>query len=155
MIGVAILSVASISILGGLTIFLAEGSKTVDRTAALYLLDEGVEAVRFLRDGSFDLNIVPLSVGTTYYLTTTSANAGWTLSTSPIQILSEYEVTVLLDDVYRRNADNDIVPLSSPDVKTLDPNARKVTVVASWNDTRSNATSSATTTTYITRLFDN
>lgn len=99
--------------------------------SANFLLEEGIEAVRTIRDAGWSANIAPLISGTTYYPV---FNPGvWTLTAiNPGLIDSVFERTAILDDVYRRNSDDDIVDISSPDPKTLDAGTKRITVRVTW-----------------------
>lgn len=135
----AIISAALFSVKGGLGI--------TDETQAVFLLDESVEAVRFMRDGGFSTNITPLvGVGAQYLEPATSS---WVATTTNTLIFGQFSRTVEFSEVYRNNADGSIVPSTSGDPKTLDPGTVRVDVVISWANGSRNAT------TYLTDLYEN
>lgn len=112
---------------------------------AAQLAQEGIEAVRTLRNNSWTDNIASLTNGTTYYLEF-SANE-WTLTTSPPNLINAlYTRTIILTAV-NRDANDNISPTG-----TLDPDTKKITVTVSWPEKGENKSISLET--YITNFFD-
>ncbi len=142
-----ILSFSMIAIMSSFTFYVTEGLKTTKKIEALYILEEGAEAVRFLRDRSFAANIATLIPGTTYYIATSSL--GWSTSITPTVFSEDFLLTVTLEDVYRKNSDYDMVSQTYVGSKMLDPNIKKVYVMTEWS------TGSSTLVTYVANLFDN
>ena len=91
-------------------------------TQATYLLAEGAEAVRMVRDNNWT-TFAALTLGTTYYPTYSS---GWALSTTP-NTVDGFTRTVVFSAAYRDS--NDDLATSG----TLDPRSKKVTVTVSWD----------------------
>ncbi len=89
---------------------------------AAFLLSEGAEAVRMVRDNAWS-NISSLTLGTTYYPTYSS---GWTLSTTP-NTVDGFTRTVVFSEAYRDSGD-DIVTSG-----TIDTRSKKVTVTVTWD----------------------
>lgn len=119
---------------------------------AVFILEEGVETVRILRDVSWSKNIAPLVNATPHYLT---LNTPWGLTTvNPGPIDGVFDRTIVFEEVYRKDSDDDIVDQGAADPKTLDPNTRKVTVSVTWNAS-SGGQKTRTITTYISNLFSN
>lgn len=104
--------------------------RSLERTQAAYLLEEGVEGVKTIRDHSTtDTDKWP-SIGglindTTYYLVWNGTV--WALSTTPSQIDS-FTRTITFSAV-SRDASDDIVTSGG----TVDTRTRKATVVVTWN----------------------
>lgn len=144
---ISIASVAFAALLSSAVFFLRGGLSSADRAQALYLLEEGVEAVRFLRDQGYSIHITPLIGSGTLYLTPTTGGFEAT-STSALE-LGQYTRSFTLTRVYRRVSDNDIVPSTSSDPKAIDPDTALLSVTVSW------AESSIDTQTYVTNLYDN
>ena len=95
--------------------------KGVRQVEATYLSQEGVEAVRFMKNETWATNIAPLVNGTTYY-PVISGNE-WTLSTTnPGPINGVYTRTAIFEAV-NRDASDDISA-----VGTLDSDTRNLTV---------------------------
>ncbi len=105
--------------------FFTIGKKTVDRVAATYLAQEGIEAVRFMRDVSWS-SIATVPIDTPQYLDI--APAAISITAAP-EVIDGFERTVFVHDVYRANAGEDIVPSASPVGKAVDPNTKLVEVV--------------------------
>ena len=96
---------------------------SLERTQASYLLEEGQEATKIIRDGSWN-NVSSLVNGTTYYLSWNGSS--WVLNTTASTIES-FNRTVMFDGVYR-DINDDITTSGG----TLDTKTRKVTVLVSW-----------------------
>lgn len=97
--------------------------QSLRNTQASFLIEEGAEAVRIVRDNAW-ANISGLNTNTTYYPTFTGGS--WTLSTTPVQI-DNFTRTVVLLDVNRDPGTGDI------DVSGTNDNGTKfVTVNVSW-----------------------
>lgn len=99
-----------------------------DKVRALEFAQEGIEAVRSMRDGSFTNNIGVLTFGSTYYAVISGGK--WTLSASNPGVLSgKFTRTVVLNNVSRDINDN-IVTAGG----TNDPKTKKATVTVSWGN---------------------
>jgi len=119
-------SIIAVSILAAMAV--AQKSVQVSRqsfhaTQASFLLEEGAEAVRILRDNAWT-NISALSAGTNYYPVFSSGT--WTLSLSPATI-GIFTRTINLANVNRDNSSKDISVSGSDD-----PGTKLVTVTVSW-----------------------
>jgi Tfp pilus assembly protein PilV len=123
---VVVVSIITVSVLA----FMAVAQKSIylarqsTHTAqAGFLLEEGAEAVRILRDNAWS-NISGLTVGTNYY-PTFSGNS-WTLSTTP-NTVGIFTRTVTVANVNRDNSTQDISSTGSDD-----PSTKLVVVTVSW-----------------------
>lgn len=111
-----------------------------------YYAQEGVEALRAMRDESWATRIGTLSAGTTYYFVPTPS--AWTLSGSnPGALDGVFTRTAVMQSVYR-DANDDIASSG-----TLDPDTKKFTITVSWS-TQTGAHSLAIDT-YIMNLLKN
>lgn len=155
--------IVAVAIIFGTIIYLALAgrssfvitSESASRTRAGFLMEEGIEAVKILRDFSWAENISPAVSGSTKYLYFDSASGNWILTDSdPGKIEGLFTRTIIFDDVYRKNSDDDIVDVSSGEPKTLDQGTKKVTVTVSWTAS-GGITKSESISTYITNLFQN
>lgn len=118
--------------------------ESTEDSRANFLLEEGIEAVRALRDASWDASIAPLISGTVYYPVYDPTQQGWALQTAdPGLIDGLFSRTIVFGGVYRRNSDDDIVDVSSPDPKTLDAGTRLITVRLGWGTVVSTSASAA------------
>ena len=119
-------SIITVSVLAAMTV--AQKSIYVSRqafhtTQAGFLLEEGAEGFRILRDNAWT-NISSLIVGTNYY-PTFSGNT-WTLSQTA-NTVGIFTRTLSLASVNRDNTTKDI-----SSVGTNDPGTKLVTVTVSW-----------------------
>ncbi len=115
-----------------------------DVQAAL-LAEEGIEAVKTLRDASWSGKIAPLSSGTRYGLAW--SGSAWTSTTSTKYVDSFFYRTFTLADVYRDSSYR--IAASG----TLDPNTKQVTVSVAYRTAL--ATSTKSIGSYITNIFAN
>jgi len=119
-------SIITVAILGAMAV--TQKSVYVSRqafhiTQAAFLLEEGAEAVRIIRDNAWN-NISGLSLGTNYY--PTFSGGTWTLSTT-VNTVGIFTRTVVIASVNRDNVTKDISP-----VGTDDPGTKLITVTISW-----------------------
>ncbi len=126
--------------------YLRSSFSNLDQIKATYLAEEGIEAIKGLRDTSWTTNIAPLVNDTSYYLV--FAGSQWATSTVPTLIDSKYTRKVVLSAV-NRDTSSDITTSGG----SLDSNTRKVNVTVSWST--GSATSTRSIDTYITNLFSN
>ncbi|MFA7286527.1 MAG: hypothetical protein WC052_02610 [Patescibacteria group bacterium] len=94
---------------------------------ATYIAEEGIEAIRTIRDRGWSTEIFPLANGTVYY--PVIQNNNWTVTTTnPGPVQGIYTRTVTFAAVQRDGSDN-ITSSGATDSKT-----RLVTAVVSWSD---------------------
>jgi prepilin-type N-terminal cleavage/methylation domain-containing protein len=143
---IAIISVALMSIISFFIFSRGVNFKMARNTEATSLAEEGMEAVRKLRDQSWSENIADLVSGTTYYPVVSGSN--WTLNlNNPGLIKGLYTRTVKVENVVR--AANSNISTSG----TADPDTKKLTVRVSWVETGN--TKEVVLTTYITNFQNN
>ncbi len=112
---------------------------------ASFLAEEGIEAVKFMRDSGWSANIAPLVSGTLYTLTFN--NVAWGVSVDYAFIDNRFDRRISVENVYRDGSGN-IASSGS-----LDPNTKKILSTVSWqNDT---ATTTRQITTYVSNIFNN
>lgn len=121
--------------------------QTTRRIQSGFLLEEGVEAVKLMRDAGWSARVATLTNGTRYYLHWDGS--AWLATTTPEQIENIFTRFFVLSPVERDAGDNIV---SSGGV--LDPGSRKAVVTVEW-DTQKTASSSESIETYITNLFNN
>lgn len=145
---VEVLIVSSIIVVSFLaSIAVAQKSIIVSRqalhaTQASFLLEEGAEVVRIMRDSNW-VNITALSTSTVYYPTFLS-NA-WSLSATP-NTVGIFTRTVDIDAVNRNASTQDIATSGNDDVGT-----RLVNITVSWNEGAT--TINKTLSYYISNIF--
>jgi len=122
------LSIIVVSILAAMSVTersIAVSRQTLHITQASFLLEEGAEIVRILRDDEWS-NISNLSVDTSYYPIFT--NGDWSLSVTSTTV-ENFTRTVVVSNVNRDATTSDIAPSG-----VNDPLTRLVTVTVSWNE---------------------
>ncbi len=144
-VGAAVLSTA---LLGISTFFQATLKVSNTTKAAIqgdYLLEEGIEALKLLRDTNYTNNLKTLTTGVDHYLLW--SGSAWATTTVNTFIDGQFERKFTIANVNRDSTD-DIAP-----VGTLDTNTKLITVYVSWNV--KGATTTRHISTYITNLSDN
>ena len=112
---------------------------------AAFLLEEGTEVVRSIRDRGWNANLSALS-GTTSFAFDT-ANSRWTVTTTPEIIDGIFYRSVAISPVSRDFSDDIVLSGGTPD-----PGTKKITVVVSWKTNL--ATTSLSASTYLTNYFN-
>jgi len=112
------------------------------------LLEEGIEAVKLLRDTSWTSRIAPLSAGTTYYLYWTGT--AWTSTTTKQIVEGVFTRSFSVANVNRDASDN-IVSSGG----TLDTGSKKFTFSVTWQLKGSRATTTESAEAYVMNLFNN
>ena len=126
-VGATVLSVSLLSVSYFFQSTLRTSRNTQSVIQANYLLEEGMEVVKFLRDSNYTANIKNMSTTTTYYLSWGGAN--WATTTTPIVVDNKFTRRFTLSDVKRDAVTQDISPGG-----VYDPNAKKVTMAVVWSD---------------------
>lgn len=119
------------------------------RIRASYLTEEGIEALRFLRDAGWSANVSALPTCTPRYLALVAGV--WQISSVPEPAVDGIARSLRFEAVTRDGSDNITgrrCTLAGSDLST-----RAVTVGVSWSNRGKNA--STTISTYLTDLFDN
>lgn len=109
--------------------FRISSEKKLEYRAVLYV-QEGIEAVRAMRDESWAAKIAPLTASTTYYFIPT-ANS-WTLSTSDPGKLDGAFTRALVSQPMHRDASDNLVPAGTPG-SVYDPDTKRVSVGVMWD----------------------
>lgn len=132
LVAVAVLLASFVSVITAFQVAARHGRGTLERVQAAAIAEEGIETITTLRDAGWS-NLASLTAGTSYDLVFNGAV--WATTEMPQPIDGVFRRTVVLDDVYRRNLDKDIVASTSPDAKTIDAGTKKVTVRVVWATT--------------------
>lgn len=151
LVAVAVLLASFVSVITAFQVAARHGKGTMEQVQAAALAEEGIEAMTTLRDAGWS-NLSSLVAGTSYDLVFNGT--AWTTTQAPQMIDGFFRRTVVLDDVYRRTADKDIVASSSPDTKTIDAGTKKVTVRVSWATTTPSGGGERVMETYLMNLFE-
>ncbi|MDD5357299.1 MAG: hypothetical protein PHS53_04090 [Candidatus Pacebacteria bacterium] len=145
LIGASIFLVVLLGLSTALSLILKASLANTSKIQATFLEEEGLEAIRLLRDGGWTANIQTLSTNTDYYLTFNGTS--YTATTTSSVINSIFYRKFRISNVYR-NGSQDIAGSG-----TLDPKTKLFTVTVSWKD--HNATSTESIQTYLTNIFSN
>jgi len=144
-------AIISISFLGLMTLastsfyLMEQGERYVQ---ASFLLEEGTEALRVLRDSGWQENIGSLNVETSYCLVFSTFNNSWGVASSSAYIDGIFERSFILYDVNRDHSSDDIVDSGG----VLDPNTKKVVMSVSWLSRKGTTTKSIST--YLMDIFN-
>ena len=112
-----------------------------------FLLEEGFEASKLLRDQGWSTKIATLSTTTTYYFYWNGTQ--WTSTTSPQNIENTFIRSFTVKDVKRDASDN----IAS--AGTYDPGTKKITISVAWPKKGGGGFATDTAETYMTNLFSN
>lgn len=146
-IGTSIISISMIGLIFTFNFFIRAGFENTEKIQAIYLLEEGIEVFRFMRDNSWSANTASLSKDIPYYLVLVGLE--WQATTTISFIDNIFDRTILISDVHRRDSDSDIIASTTPDSKTIDTNTVKITTKVVWDDKEIEAI------TYLTNIFNN
>lgn len=124
LIGVAIAGLVIVFIAHTITLFTAASEEALDRTQALYLAEEGIEILRYLRDADWNTIENELSVGTTYYFDVSTTTLA---TTTVVETIGQFTRSFELSEV-ERDSDDDIISSGG----TVDSGSRFATVTVSW-----------------------
>lgn len=142
-VGVSLILVTLVGLVSAYNLFLKAALKNTEIVQANFLIEEGLEVVRVIRDSGWTSNITPLSQGTEYDVVNDAGE--WKATTSISLIDGKFYRVVNIFDVLRDG--NDDISISG----TPDPNTKLFTVTVSWLE--GNATSSRSLSTYLTKIF--
>lgn len=124
---------------------LLDGSQNT--LSASFLSEEGVEAVKSIRDAGWGSGITPLILDTDYWLAFSGGR--WTLSQVPQPLIGGFYERKIRFSSVSRDGQDDIVLVGG----TVDTNTKKVSVSVAWS--YRGATTTDTVAAYITNLFGN
>lgn len=119
----SVIAVVLVLLLGAIQNTVEVSQRSLERTQAAYLLEEGAEAVKLIRSQAWS-SISGLTNGTTYYLSW--SGSAWILTTS-LQKVDGFTRTIVFSSV-SRDGNNDIVSSGG----TVDVGTRRVTITTSW-----------------------
>lgn len=125
LIACSVLSILSFSLISATNKGINLSNVALRQVQASFLLEEGAEAVKVIRDSSWS-NISSLNNNTNYYLNYNTTTNTYSLSTTANTIDSFFTRTVVFSGV-TRDSNDDISSSGTDDVGT-----RKVTVTVSW-----------------------
>jgi len=123
-VAVAIVGTVFVAMIGAFNLFLRTALATSPELKAVFLVEEGLESVRAIRDIDWDTEIDSLTIDTPYYLS--FSDGRWQLSTTQSYVDGTHERIVTFEAV-NRDVDGRIVTSGG----TLDPDTKKVIVSVS------------------------
>ncbi|MCR4284226.1 MAG: type II secretion system GspH family protein [Parcubacteria group bacterium] len=144
-IAVAIISFSVFSLFFIFELSLRAERKTANNIKASFLLEEGIEAAKIMRDTGWGTSLGALSSGLDYYLVFDGLN--WQVSIIPSLIDGFFERKFIIEDVLR-DANDDISEFG-----TIDPDTKNVIFYVSWQER--GATTTSFVSSYITNIFNN
>lgn len=145
LIACVIISTTTLALMAATSKGIELSTRSLRQVQANMLMEEGVEAVKSIRDNDSDWTTISnLTLNTDYYLSF-SSNA-WTLSTTPVSPIDEiFDRIVVFSPVYRDS--NDAIASSG----TLDTEIKKVDIMVSWSTP--SGTNSKKITFYLANIF--
>jgi len=144
-VAATIISISLFSLIIVLKSSLVIVNESTQDVQASFLLEEGLEAVRIIRDSGWDSDFAVIATGTPYYLEFDGAT--WRATSTNIFIDGVFERSFVVYDVYR-DVNDDMASAG-----TFDANTKKVTAFVAWS-TRS-GTSTKNISTYLANIFGN
>ena len=151
-VGAAIIAVGILGVIGTYYYFLQIMVHNTPNIQAAYLLEEGIESMRLLRDQSWNSNIASLTPGTQYRLVFSATTSKWTTTTASVPLIdSQFDRVIMASSTYR-NAGHDIVAYGTSGA-TLDASTTLITARVSW--AQAGGTTTKMLSTYLTNIFGN
>lgn len=126
-IGVSIAGVLLTFAMSAVALFINSARDVTVRTQALYLAEEGLELVRFMRDDSW-ATFSGIPQNTTRYLDITSTDV---LPTTSTETIGEFTRSFTVSNVYRNTTTDDIVA-STTGGSAVDTSSKYVTMTVAW-----------------------
>lgn len=143
--GISIISIFIFSLMLASQLSQKIVSESVRNIQAYFLLEEGADAVKILRDTSWSSGIGSLAAGTNYFFSYDGTT--WVSTNDNVYIGGIFERKFSLNNVYR-DINDDIAASGMLDIGT-----RKATISVSWRGRTGTTTKSASF--YLTDLFSN
>lgn len=124
-VATALISMLTLALVSVTQKSLELSNRALDQAQASFLLEEGAEVVKIIRDDSWSY-VDGLTIDTEYYLYYDTNIDKWSLSSTPNQI-DGFTRKVVIDNAYRDGA-NDLAESG-----TIDDYGRQVNIEVSWN----------------------
>ena len=141
----AIISLSMISITNVYGNFLTLSLANTEKVQAVFLLDEGVEAIKTMRNYSWS-SVASSTLATTYYLTW--QNSRWQSTTTPNSIDNKFIRTFTVSNVFRDASTLNIVNNGG----VLNNDSKVINLNVSWN--YKGATSNKQISFYVFNLYE-
>lgn len=147
-IATSIIGLVSVTVFASFSLVTSYAHKNTATLQAAFLLEEGAENIRILRDFGWTANIASLTPGISYRFVWDSAASTWKATTTVVLIDSKFDRTFVLSNINRDGSHN-IVTSGG----TSDAGSRMATITVSWLD--GGATTTRSLATYIFNTFIN
>lgn len=141
-VGVSLITISLIGLISAYNFYFRIALKDTTFIQASFLLEEGLEAARSIRDDDWDY-IANLTSGNDYGFE--YVDNSWQSTTTISSIDDFFYRTLVVSNVLRDSNDD----ISSSGMN--DPNTKEITVTVSWFNNNSTTTKSIST--YLTKLF--
>jgi len=148
LVAIFIFTIVLGSLITASNMYLSGAGESLKTAQGAYLAQEGIEAVKTIRDNSWN-SISSLVDNTDYYLyfnISSSTNTFWEATSTAFGVDSVFIRTFKSDSVYR-DSDGRIITNGG----ILDPNTKKVSVSVSWKSKSS--TTTKTLSTYVANIL--
>lgn len=142
----AVMVMVVLAVFDAFSVYIRTSKNNLDSVKASYLAEEGIEAVKIMRDAGWIQKISTITEGTAFRVGWNGTT--WTSTSSSALIDGKFDRVIVLNNACRDGGTNSFIQCG-----TSDPNARKVSVAVSWRN--NNATTTKVLETYITNLFEN
>jgi prepilin-type N-terminal cleavage/methylation domain-containing protein len=126
MVACLIISLTTIALMSATANGIKLSDTALRQVQASSLMEEGVEAVKSIRDTSW-ATISTLSLDTTYYLSFDINTNTWSLGTDPTAVIDEMFTRTVIISAVSRDENDDIASSG-----TVDEGTKKVDVSVSW-----------------------
>lgn len=147
LVGLTVLTISFFALMSVSRAMLETSRQTSNLIVADFLLEEGIEAVRSMRDRGWTANITPLSGTSSLAFSIATSSPRWSSTSTQEVIDHKYWRNFNVSSVSRDATTKDIVS-SGP----ADDNTKKITVTVSWLGVQGTTTKSIST--YITNYFN-
>jgi len=135
-VSVSIITASILGIVGAYSLYVKTVLSNTERLQSTFLAEEGIEAIRYLRDNNWADTLGSWSSSNVYYLVFSGGE--WEATTAPqAYIDGKFLRSFVMGDVFRDT--NDDIAVSG----TLDPGTKLITVNVEWATGNSTTTKSS------------
>jgi len=145
LIACTIMSMVTLALMSAASKGIDLSGKALKQVQASDFMEEGVEAVKSIRDNNW-MTISTLSLNTNYYLSFNTNTNTWSLGTTPVALIDGFTRAVVFSAV-SRNGNSDIYSSG-----TIDTGIKRAKVTVSWIS--SGTTVSKDITFYLANIFN-
>ena len=150
-VAAAIILLVTTTLITTLIIYMRVSDNNINQIKASFLMEEGMDAIKTLRDSSYSAKIATIPVGTDQYLNFDSYSNSWQVASTPNSVDNIFTRKLIISEVYRNQISRKIVTGNSD--PALDVGTKLVTLSVSWLS--NGALNTKTLSAYITDLYTN